>query len=44
MLKYKIQKFYFGYKHKIHEFTNPRTCNFWPNYENWCPRRKVLLQ
>jgi hypothetical protein len=26
--KYKIHKFYFGYKHKIHEFTIPRSCNF----------------
>ena len=25
--KYKINKFYFGYKHKIHEITNPRTYN-----------------
>jgi len=43
--KYKVHNFFlFGYKHKIHEITNPRTCNFKPNHEYWCPRRKVLSQ
>ena len=30
----KSTNFIFGYKHKIHEITNPWTCNFQPNHEN----------
>ena len=38
--KFKIDTIFWGTNTKIHEFTNPRTCNFYPNHENWCPRRK----